>query len=219
MRAVSPDLVAQQAREVINNQNVRSIKIGALASIANVRKVAELLAIHREIPAILDPVMIPTRGGARLLARSALTIMRRDLIPRVALVTANAPEAEALTSMRVLDLESAQAAALAIANMGARAALVKGGHLGFDARDAVDVLAIDGKTILLRAPRLKIPPLHGGGCALAALIAGHIARDPRKFSRDSRSMILDAIRWARTTHHKMLQNKVRDVGGALRVLV
>jgi hydroxymethylpyrimidine/phosphomethylpyrimidine kinase len=218
VRAVSPDLVAQQAREVINNQSVRAIKIGALASIANVRKVAELLAIHREIPAILDPVMIPTRGGARLLARNALTIMRRDLIPRVALVTANAPEAEAITGARVIDLGSAQAAALAIAKMGARAALVKGGHLGLDAQEATDVLAIDGKTILLRAPRLKIPPLHGGGCVLAALIAGHIAQDPRKYSRDSRSMIIDAVRWARLTHHKMLQHKMRDVGGALRVL-
>ncbi len=218
VRAVAPELVVQQAREVINNQNVRAIKIGALASSANVRKIAELLAIHREIPAILDPVMIPTRGGGRLLARGALVAMRRDLIPRVALVTANAPEAEALTSLRVIDVASAKVAALAIAKMGARAVLLKGGHLGLTARDAIDVLAIDGKTILLRAPRLKIPPLHGGGCALAALIAGRLALDPRKFSRDSRAMILDAVRSARRTHHIMLQKKLRDVGGVLRVL-
>ena len=218
VRAVAPDLTFQQAREVIHNQNVRSIKIGALGSQANVRKIAELLAIHREIPVILDPVMIPTRGGARLLARGALASMRRDLIPRAALVTANAPEAEALTKLRVIDIESAKAAAFAIVKLGARAALVKGGHLGLTAHDAVDVLAIDGKTILLRAPRLKIPPLHGGGCALAALIAGRIALDPRKFSRDSRLMIESAVRWARLTHHKMLKTKLRDVGGVLRVL-
>ncbi|MEO7111306.1 MAG: bifunctional hydroxymethylpyrimidine kinase/phosphomethylpyrimidine kinase, partial [Polyangiaceae bacterium] len=218
VRAVSPDLVFQQAREVIHHQDVRSIKIGALGNGANVRKIAELLGIHREIPVILDPVMIPTRGGARLLARGALGSMRRDLIPRAALVTANAPEAEALTSMRVLDIESAKIAALAIVKLGARAALVKGGHLGLTAQHAVDVLAIDGQTILLRAPRLKLPALHGGGCTLAALVAGRMAHDPRKFTRDSRSVIVDAVHWARLTHHKMLKTKLRDVGGVLRVL-
>jgi hydroxymethylpyrimidine/phosphomethylpyrimidine kinase len=211
-----------QAREVISHQRVRAIKTGALASAANVRKVSELLAIHRELPAIVDPVMIPTRGGARLLATSALSAMRRELVPRATLVTANAPEAEALTSLRVLDIESAKAAALAITKMGARAALVKGGHLRLTEEDAVDVLAIDGEIILLRAPRLRVPPLHGGGCMLAALIAGRIARqlahDPLKFTRDSRSLIVDAVRWARKAHHRLLEKNVRDVGGALRVL-
>ncbi|MEO8876684.1 MAG: hypothetical protein ABI461_13920, partial [Polyangiaceae bacterium] len=78
--------------------------------------------------------------------------------------------------------------------------------------------AIDGKTILLRAPRLRLPKLHGGGCTLAALIAGRMARDPREFSSDSRKMILDAVRWARKIHHRMLQKNLRDVGGVLRVL-
>jgi len=218
IRAIGADLVVAQAREVIAEQRVRAIKTGALASADNVRKVAELLAIHREIPVIVDPVMIPTRGSARLLATSGLVAMRKNLVPRATLITANAPEAEALTSLRVLDVASATAAAHALCEMGARAVLVKGGHLRLTARDALDVLAIDGQTILLRAPRLKIPKLHGGGCMLAALIAGHMAHDPRSFARDSRSMVVDAVRWARKTHHRLLQKNLRDVGGVLRVL-
>ncbi|MGH7282884.1 MAG: bifunctional hydroxymethylpyrimidine kinase/phosphomethylpyrimidine kinase, partial [Polyangiaceae bacterium] len=178
--------------------------------------VATLLAIHREIPAVVDPVMIPTRGGARLLAPSALAAMKKELIPRATLVTANAPEAEALASMRVLDLDSAKAAAMAIVKMGARAALVKGGHYNVSSRTAIDVLVIEKKTILLEEKRLPLAPLHGGGCTLASLITARLALEDRKIKLAKK--IEDAVRWARRTHHMLLVKSTADVGGALRVL-
>lgn len=205
--------VIAAANEVLRNQNVRAIKIGALGSDENVRKVGELLAIHKDIPSVVDTVMLPTRGRARLLDESGITVMKDKLLRRATLVTANAPEAEHLTGLRVTRLGEAEAATRAIAKLGPKAVLVKGGHLSGD--DAVDLLLVDDELTKLRAKRLKLAaPIHGGGCTLASLIAGRLARgesfDP--------SSIKDAVEWAKRKHHDALESAI-DVGGDLRVLV
>jgi hydroxymethylpyrimidine kinase/phosphomethylpyrimidine kinase len=215
-QAVAARDVLAQSREVLRHQHVRAIKTGALGSERNVRAVGELLAVHRGLPVVVDPVMAPTRGRGRLLAERAVGAMRTHLIPRATLVTANAPEAGVLTGARVTNVSEAHDAALALCRMGAHAALVKGGHLA--GANAVDVLAIGGDAIELRARRMRLPAIHGGGCTLAALIAGHMAADAREWSDAPDEVLLDAVRWAKRTHQRML-GKVRDVGGDMRVLV
>jgi hydroxymethylpyrimidine kinase/phosphomethylpyrimidine kinase len=205
-RALSPREVLAQAREVLAHQRVRAIKIGALGSADNVLAVARLLGRHAAIPAVLDPVMIPTRGRARLLETRALDAMRTRLVPRAALITANAPEAEALTGNRVSSLADAERAALELSAMGARAALVKGGHLAGD--EAVDTLVVGTRVHRLARARLPRLALHGGGCFLASLIAGRLAMGHG---------LVDAVRWAKSAHHARLRAAV-DVGGPLRVL-
>ena len=81
-------------------------------------------------------------------------------------MTANAPEAAALTGTRVETRADARVAARALIALGARAALVKGGHIA--RADAVDVLAVGERLIELRSKRLPLPPIHGGGCTLAS---------------------------------------------------
>jgi hydroxymethylpyrimidine kinase/phosphomethylpyrimidine kinase len=205
-RALPPREVLAQAREVLRHQRVRAIKTGALGSGANVRAVGEL-------PVIVDPVMTPTRGRGRLLAERAVAEVRRSLLPRATLVTANVPEAEALTGQRVTSVSEAHDAALALCKLGAHAAMVKGGHLS--GAHAVDVLALGGEVTEIRARRLRLPPIHGGGCTFAALVAGRIASDARAAGD---AALLDAIRWAKRAHHKALAG-ARDVGGDMRVLV
>lgn len=218
MRAATPvgarELIAE-CTEVVKHQRVRAIKVGALGSAENTRAVGDFLAIHRQIPAVVDTVMVPSRGRARLLEERAIEALRERIVPRAALVTANAPEAEVLTGARVTRLEEAHAAALAILELGARAVLVKGGHLG-GAR-AVDVLAIsfgrprDVHVVELARPRLRLRPFHGGGCVLASLIAGRLA------ASEDPSDLEAAVRWAKKVHHQALANAT-DVGGDLRVL-
>jgi hydroxymethylpyrimidine/phosphomethylpyrimidine kinase len=208
--------VVAQAREVLAHQNVRAMKTGALGTADNVRAVGDLLAVHADIPSIVDPVLLPTRGKGRLLAERAIEAVRARLVPRAALVTANVPEAEALLGRRVTSLDDAHEAALALVALGADAALVKGGHL--TGAEAVDVLALGGDTLELRARRLKLPPVHGGGCLLASLVAGRLARDPRAYRDEGPMMLVDALRWAKRVHHRALGHAV-DVGGELRVLV
>jgi hydroxymethylpyrimidine/phosphomethylpyrimidine kinase len=197
-----------ECKEVLRHQRVRAIKIGALGNLENTRAIADLLALHRDIPAVVDTVMIPTRGRARLLEERAVAAMRDLLLPRAALVTVNAPEAEVLTGSRVTRLDEARAAARALVEGGARAVLVKGGHLG-GAR-AVDVFATKGRVVELAAKRLRLAGVHGGGCTLASLVAGRIAAEDVS--------IEDAVRWAKRVHHAALA-RAADVGGELRVLV
>jgi hydroxymethylpyrimidine/phosphomethylpyrimidine kinase len=217
VRALAAREVLAQAREVLDVQRVRALKTGALGSAANVRAVGDLLAQHASIPAVVDPVMSPTRGQGRLLATGALAALRESLIPRAALVTANAPEAEALTGAPVESMDDAREAARALCRMGTHAALVKAGHMR--GGEAVDVLALaSGAIVLLSAPRLRLAPLHGGGCTLASLIAGRLACDPRRSARSLDARVVDAVRWAKRVHHAALRD-ARDVGGAMRVLV
>jgi hydroxymethylpyrimidine/phosphomethylpyrimidine kinase len=200
--------VVAQAEEVVAAQRVAAIKIGALGSTANVREIAGWLAMRPELPVVVDPVIAPTHGRERLLSGNALTTLKRALLPRATLITANAPEAEALVGRRVRNVIDARAAAVAIVeSTGARAALVKGGHLR--GPRAVDVLATESHVYELSASRLRDPKAHGSGCALASLVAGRLAAGDG---------LIEAIRWAKRAHHRALE-RARDVGGPQRVLV
>lgn len=216
--AVAKREVIAECTEVVKNQRVRAIKVGALGSEENVRAVGDFLAIHRDIPAIVDTVMMPTRGRARLLEARAVSALRDRVLPHAALVTVNAPEAEVLTGLRVTRLDEAHDAALALLRLGCHAVLLKGGHLG--GAQAVDLLAFASfppRVIELPLPRLSLRPFHGGGCILASLIAGHLAvRDESGVA--SERAITDAVRWAKKVHHAALL-QARDVGGDMRVLL
>jgi hydroxymethylpyrimidine/phosphomethylpyrimidine kinase len=201
---LAPRFVLAQAREVVRHQRVTAIKVGALGSAANVRAVAGWLAENAAIPAIVDTPVLATRGKARLLAERAI-----GAVPRAALLTVNADEAALLTGGRVESLSEAHDAALALARLGARAALVKGGHLSSPRDRGTDVLVMDGHVTELRSKALALAPTHGTGCSFASLIAGRVA---------VRGLGHDTIRWAKRTHHAALEG-ARDVGGALRVLV
>jgi hydroxymethylpyrimidine/phosphomethylpyrimidine kinase len=206
---VRPALWTSQASVVLGDQDVRAIKVGALGRTSNVRALGAFLAAHRAIPAVVDPVLVPTRGTGRLLEERAIDALRTEVVARATLVTANATEAEALTCARVTNLEEARVAAHAIVTMGARAALIKGGHL--TGARAIDVLALHGarKLTELGATRLELPKkIHGAGCTLSALIAGRLAVGDG---------LVDAVRWAKRVHHRALARAI-DVGGDLAVL-
>lgn len=210
---VATGTVLAQAAEVVRAQRVRVIKVGALGSVANVRGVARWLEATA-LPVVLDPVMLPTRGASRLLDGRAIAAMRDELLPRATLVTANATEAAALVGEPVTTVTQAKRAAVRLVELGAAAALVKGGHLR-RGKDVVDVLATGtGDVILLTGPRLVLPPTHGGGCVLASLVAGLLARAALD---GAPSRIVALVRRARHIHQRALEDAV-DVGGAMRVL-
>ncbi|MBX3230377.1 MAG: bifunctional hydroxymethylpyrimidine kinase/phosphomethylpyrimidine kinase [Labilithrix sp.] len=196
--------VIAECKEVLAVQDVGAIKVGALGSEENVRRVGALLASHPHLPSVVDTVMLPTRGRARLLAERGAELLRARLLPHATLVTMNAAEAAALTGQRVTNAADAERAARAL---DLRAVLVKGGHLDDD--DAVDVLVAAGRTHRLRAKRLPLrAPVHGAGCTLASLIATRLAQgDP----------LLTAVRASKRMHHRALADAA-DVGGPMRVL-
>jgi hydroxymethylpyrimidine/phosphomethylpyrimidine kinase len=214
-RALAARDVALQAEEVIAHQRVRAIKVGALGSVPNVRAVAHLLAAHPDIPAVVDTPIRPTRGRARLLAADAVAPLRAVLLPRATLVTVNVPEAELLAGRRIRSVEEARDAARALADLGPKAVLIKGGHL--EGPEAIDVLAVGGALVELRARRLALPPMHGSGCTLASLIAGRLAHAPRSRGGVRPSAIVAATRWAKRAHHAALA-RAESVGAGARIV-
>jgi hydroxymethylpyrimidine/phosphomethylpyrimidine kinase len=215
-RALAAHEVVAQAGDVLRHQRVRAVKVGALGSAANVRAVARLLGRYAHIPVVIDTPMRPTRGKARLLAAGALAALRDELLPLATLVTVNADEARALIGEPVRTVGEAHDAARALARTGARAILVKGGHLASGGgASAIDVLAVGGEVIELRARRLLLPDVHGTGCTLASLVAGRLAA--RSGALDTGGLV-SAIRWAKRVHHAALARAV-DVGGPMRALM
>jgi hydroxymethylpyrimidine/phosphomethylpyrimidine kinase len=213
VREVPARQLTAQVAEVMRHQRVLSVKVGALGGRANVRAIANLLARHPAVPVVVDTPISPTRGDARLLGPGAVDALREALLPRATLVTVNIDEAQALLGERVRSVGEAHDAALALEALGPRAALVKGGHLTGDS--AIDVLAIEGEVIELRARRLAIPETHGSGCTFASLVAGRLAV---RGGQVDKGTLVAAIRWAKRVHHAALARTV-DVGRGLRVIV
>ncbi len=214
VQAISPEMVLDQAREVLAHQRVRAVKTGALGSAANVRAVADLLDALPGLPLVVDPVMIATRapGGARLLDGEALEAMRQ-LCARALVITPNTDEAEALLECRIDGLRAQREAARALVARGTFAVLIKGGHL--PGEQALDVLALRGGALLqLRAARRQPREFHGGGCFLAACIAGHLAAHE---APPTAAAIEAAVRFAKRRLTRAVA-AATDIGDGLLVL-
>jgi hydroxymethylpyrimidine/phosphomethylpyrimidine kinase len=165
------DLIEAQARAVLDDIGVDAVKTGMLGSIAVVERVAAILDTT-DAPAVVDPVMV-AKGGAALLEPEAIEAVRRLMVPRAALLTPNAPEAEALTGIVVADLDGQRRAGEALLTLGARAVLMKGGHV--EGLTVVDLLLTASGETLLEGPRIETTSTHGTGCTLASAIAAGLA--------------------------------------------
>jgi hydroxymethylpyrimidine/phosphomethylpyrimidine kinase len=166
-----PPLVVAQIDAVVSDLGASATKIGMLATRAIVEAVAEALTRHRLPHVVLDTVMI-AKGGARLLDEGAVHAIRQSLLPLAEVVTANVPEAEALTGYVLGDVADLRRAARAIAGAGARTVIVKGGHLD---GPAIDVLFDGTDVVELHADRIATRHTHGTGCTFAAAIAARLA--------------------------------------------
>jgi len=172
VHVVPAPFIGAQLDAVLDDLTVHAIKTGMLADDATVRAVAERLARVPAIPLVVDPVLVSTSGHA-LAEASTVPALRDVLLPLAHLVTPNLAEAAALLGTPVRSRADMQEAARALVALGARSALVKGGHLG---DSAYDVLYADGRMTELDAPRIAVESTHGTGCTLSAAIAAALAR-------------------------------------------
>lgn len=167
-------IVAAQVEACLKDIGADAIKIGMLGSAATVKAVAAAIAkAARTIPVVLDPVMVST-SGKRLLSESAVTALKKELLPLAALVTPNIPEARSLVGLRGTARKDAEAAARRLMAMGAKAALVKGGHATRATVD--DVLVWQGGMDVFAFPRIQTRHTHGTGCTYATAIACGLAQ-------------------------------------------
>jgi hydroxymethylpyrimidine/phosphomethylpyrimidine kinase len=168
-----PDLVAAQARAVLEDIGADAIKVGMLGSRAMIETVAAVLGAAADVPAVVDPVML-AKGGARLLDADALDALGTLLLPRAALFTPNAPEAAALTGMAVETTDDLRRAGELLLSRGAAAVLMKGGHIA--GSRVVDVLMTPEGEATFEGPRLETRHTHGTGCTLASACATGLAQ-------------------------------------------
>jgi hydroxymethylpyrimidine/phosphomethylpyrimidine kinase len=167
-----PEIVAAQIDAVLTDIGADAVKTGMLSNSEIIRVVAAKVREYGISTLVVDPVMVATSGD-RLLREDAVEALRTELLPLATVVTPNLPEAEVLMGQEVSSLEQMREAARAIVGLGARSAVVKGGHL---AGDAVDVFYDGNSFTELPARRIDTTSTHGTGCTLASAIAALLAR-------------------------------------------
>jgi hydroxymethylpyrimidine/phosphomethylpyrimidine kinase len=165
--------VGEQIRAVVTDIGVDAAKTGMLASAPIIDAVAEAVAETRIPNVVVDPVSV-SKHGHPLLAEDAVEALRSRIIPLATLVTPNLPEASLLAGFEVAGPEDMERAGRAILDLGARAVLVKGGHLRGTV--ATDVLVTPEGVRDISTERVDTPHTHGTGCVLSAAIAGYLAR-------------------------------------------
>jgi hydroxymethylpyrimidine/phosphomethylpyrimidine kinase len=147
------------------------VKIGMLANRGNAVAVAEFLDQAGLSRVVLDPVVNPSSGGPELLDASGVKFLREEMIKRVAVITPNLSETELLTGLEVKDLAGMKAGAQKLVEMGARAAVVKGGHLD----KPIDILFDGNEFVTFGGEQVKSGHTHGTGCVFSSAIAAQLA--------------------------------------------
>ncbi len=192
--ALEPRMVVRQIEAVAVDMPVAAAKTGMLATAAIVYAVAEAIERFQLPQVVVDPVMV-AKSGDRLLDADAEAAYRDRLLPLATVLTPNLPEAEALLGRPVRSLAAMREAARALQAMGARAVVVKGGHLE---GEPVDVFWDGVRLEELPAPRIATRHTHGTGCTYSAAIAARLALgDPLlEAVRGAKAYLTEAIRRA-----------------------
>lgn len=188
--------VRDQMQVVLDDIGADAIKTGMLGARAMVETVAEALAaLAPGVIRVIDPVMV-AKGGAPLLAADAVEAVASLLVPGAGLLTPNAPEAERLAGVAVETLDGQRRAGERLLRRGAKAVLVKGGHVAGDR--ITDLLATEEGELFFESPRIDTASTHGTGCTLASAIAARLALGealPDAVER-ARAYVAEAIRTA-----------------------
>lgn len=194
VHAIPDPVIADQMRVVLADIGADAVKTGMLHSAGTIEAVAaEYDRGAGGAPLVVDPVMV-AKGGARLIDDTATAALKRLLLPRAALLTPNAPEAAAI--LGGAELKSEQdliVAGRGLRGLGARAVLMKGGHLSGDM--VFDVLISDAGEDVFASPRIRSAHTHGTGCTLASAIASNLAlgKSLKDAVMAARSYVMQAI--------------------------
>jgi hydroxymethylpyrimidine/phosphomethylpyrimidine kinase len=187
-------IITAQIEAVVSDLEVRAAKTGMLASSQIVEAVAAAIAKHGIPNLVVDPVMV-AKGGAKLLRDDAIDAIRVRLLPLAAIVTPNLPEAEVILGRSVRSIAERREAARDLVALGARAAVVKGGHAADDVTDVY----WDG-TEMAELPGTRVPTTntHGSGCVFSAAIAAGLANglEPLAAVRQAKEFIAGAIEYS-----------------------
>ena len=176
--AITPvpiDNIEAQLNAIAEDIAPEAMKTGMLGEKRTVAAI--VMALKRwpkDIPLVVDPVMV-AKSGDLLLAKNAIDVLRKELLPLATLITPNLPEADVLLGRPPgTSTEPDEATARELLSLGCKAVLLKGGHGKTDT--VRDLLFTATKTVLLETPRLSSTNTHGSGCTLSAAITAELAK-------------------------------------------
>jgi hydroxymethylpyrimidine/phosphomethylpyrimidine kinase len=170
VETIRGETVAETLTELGNDVEIEAVRIGMLGSGAAARAVAAFLEHRRLRNVILDPVL-RSSSGAELLDKAGYEVLKNRLLPLADVVTPNIEEAADLTGLAVGDLEGMRAAGSRLQEMGARAAVITGGHLA----QPVDLLCYGELDREFPGKHINSNSTHGTGCAFAMALACQLA--------------------------------------------
>jgi hydroxymethylpyrimidine/phosphomethylpyrimidine kinase len=173
IHGVPAEMLKAQIQAVVEDIGVDAVKIGMLHSPEIVEVVAWAIDHYKLDKVVLDPVMVATSGDT-LVGQDTVSVLVRELFPRALVVTPNLDEAALLLQRGISTIDELNSAADDLLKLGARAALLKGGHLV--GQDVVDVLVRPGQAqVRLQSTRIETRNGHGTGCTLSSAIAAYLA--------------------------------------------
>ncbi len=200
---VPPEVVASQMRSLLDDLDIRAIKIGQIPTQAVAQAVVSLLDSYlakHPLPVVYDPVMIST-SGTPLMQSECIEYVSDALFPLCTLITPNLPEAESLTGLRLTTTETIMEAGKQLTSRYRTAFLLKGGHA--ETLDMTDHLfTAEGTHHSFTTPKIASKNLHGTGCTLSSAIATALAQGnslPDSVSI-AKNLVTEAIRGGSTLH-------------------
>jgi hydroxymethylpyrimidine/phosphomethylpyrimidine kinase len=175
---VPPEFLEKQIHAVLSDFGADAIKIGMLHSSEIIKVVARSLKKFNVSNVVLDPVMV-AKSGDPLLQQEAIAALKELLIPLATVITPNLPEAGILLNSSIDTKEEMEVAATTLVSLGAKAVLIKGGHL--QGSDCSNCLSVEDeyqnqKVTWFPAKRVETKNTHGTGCTLSSAIAAFLAR-------------------------------------------
>lgn len=195
VQEIDLEVIATQIDAVMDDIPAGAAKTGMLSSAGIIGAVAQGIRRDRIPNLVVDPVMVAA-SGARLLREDAVEALRRELLPLAVVVTPNIPEAEVLTGASIGTPDEVRDAARAIAAMGPKHVIVKGGHGEGD--ESIDILFDGERFEVFKAERIKTTSTHGTGCTFSAAIAAGLAKglDVNAAVGEAKCYVTEAIRTA-----------------------
>ncbi|MEZ8737206.1 MULTISPECIES: bifunctional hydroxymethylpyrimidine kinase/phosphomethylpyrimidine kinase [unclassified Vibrio] len=167
--------VASQLDALFTDLNIVAVKVGMLADSQIIKVVADKIKQYQPTHLVIDPVMVATSGDL-LLENSAITTLKQELIPLADIITPNLPEGAALTGKPVPESEAEMQDMIEdLRALGAKAVLLKGGHLEKD-ENSNDLLILPTASAVISAKRFPTKNTHGTGCTLSSAIASFLAQ-------------------------------------------
>ena len=164
--------ISKQIEFTCKDIQPNAIKIGMLHSRKVINSVSSSLEKIKVNKIVLDPVMV-AKGGARLIDKNSIEMLKKKLFNKVSLITPNIPEAEIITKTKINSKEDMIFAANILLKLGAKNVLIKGGHA--KSNKIEDVFFNSKKIKIFRSKRIKTKNTHGTGCTLSSAITTFIS--------------------------------------------